>query len=174
MAAPGVRAELVLGALQRRIGRESEAGAAHAYLRQRVHYEGGQRLMDPQERAVMMAWEGCAASRGTCERAWPEGARQSQMPSQSERRGRLARAHWDCLCWVDTAPFLHSSLAWHSVRPEQARKAEARAAVCRPLMEAHAHAVCAGQGDVLNVGFGLGPGGRGVCTAVAFLFPANH
>ena len=26
----------------------------------------------------------------------------------------------------------------------------------RPLMEAHAHAVCAGHGDVLNVGFGLG------------------
>lgn len=26
----------------------------------------------------------------------------------------------------------------------------------RPLMEAHAHAVCAGQGNVLNVGFGLG------------------
>lgn len=27
---------------------------------------------------------------------------------------------------------------------------------CRPLMEAHAHAVASSGGDVLNVGFGLG------------------
>ena len=27
---------------------------------------------------------------------------------------------------------------------------------CRPLMEAHAHAICSSGGDVLNVGFGLG------------------
>jgi hypothetical protein len=36
-----VRAELVLGALQRKLTREGEAGAAHAYLQQRVRYEGG-------------------------------------------------------------------------------------------------------------------------------------
>ena len=27
---------------------------------------------------------------------------------------------------------------------------------CRPLMEAHAHAICSSGGDVLNVGFGMG------------------
>ena len=28
--------------------------------------------------------------------------------------------------------------------------------MCRPLMEAHAHAICSSGGDVLNVGFGMG------------------
>ena len=31
-----------------------------------------------------------------------------------------------------------------------------RCCACRPLMEAHAHAICSSGGDVLNVGFGMG------------------
>ena len=31
-----------------------------------------------------------------------------------------------------------------------------RPRACRPLMEAHAHAICSSGGDVLNVGFGMG------------------
>ena len=53
-----MRAELVLGALERKLGRPKQAADAATYLQQRVSYEGDQRLMDPQERAVMMAWEG--------------------------------------------------------------------------------------------------------------------
>ena len=57
--ATGVRAELVLGVLERKLGRAPEQ--AHEYLRQRLRYDGDQRLMDPGDKAVMMAWEGCAA-----------------------------------------------------------------------------------------------------------------
>lgn len=35
-------------------------------------------------------------------------------------------------------------------------RAHVHASMCRPLMEAHAHAICSSGGDVLNVGFGLG------------------
>ncbi|KAK9915910.1 hypothetical protein WJX75_005882 [Coccomyxa subellipsoidea] len=79
----GVRAEMVLGALERKLGKET-AGPSHDYLQQRLQYDAdSERLMDADDRAVMMAWEG-------------------------------------------------------------------------PLMEAHAHAVAASGGDILNVGFGLG------------------
>ncbi|BDA44371.1 Protein arginine N-methyltransferase 2 [Coccomyxa sp. Obi] len=79
----GVRAEMVLGALERKLGRDSSE-RSHGYLQQRLQYDAAsERLMDPDDKAVMMAWEG-------------------------------------------------------------------------PLMEAHAHAVAASGGDVLNVGFGLG------------------
>ena len=57
---PGVRAELVLGAAQR--GASATAGpAGNAFLRQRLSYDG-ERLLDEQQRGVMMAWEGGAPS----------------------------------------------------------------------------------------------------------------
>lgn len=59
---PGVRAELVLGALERKLGQKESAGPSHEYLQQRLQYDAAsERLMDPEDRAVMMAWEGCAS-----------------------------------------------------------------------------------------------------------------
>lgn len=40
----------------------------------------------------------------------------------------------------------------------------------KPLMEAHARAVCAGGGDILNVGFGMGL----VDTAIQSYQPVSH
>lgn len=52
----GVRAELVLGAAQR--GASATAGLSNnAFLQQRLAYDG-EKLLDEQERGVMMAWEG--------------------------------------------------------------------------------------------------------------------
>ena len=53
----GMRAELVLGALERSLGKR-ETAAQHQYLQQRLLYDAGERLMDAEDRAVMMAWEG--------------------------------------------------------------------------------------------------------------------
>ena len=53
----GMRAELILGALERSLGKR-ETGAQHQYLQQRLQYDAGGRLMDAEDRAVMMAWEG--------------------------------------------------------------------------------------------------------------------
>lgn len=54
----GVRAEMVLGALERKLGKEA-AGPSHEYLQQRLQYDAAsERLMDADDRAVMMAWEG--------------------------------------------------------------------------------------------------------------------
>jgi hypothetical protein len=51
-----VRAELVLGAAQR--GASATAGPANnAFLQQRLSYDGD-KLLDEQQRGVMMAWEG--------------------------------------------------------------------------------------------------------------------
>jgi protein arginine N-methyltransferase 2 len=58
---PGIRAELVLGALERKVGQASTS-APHEYLQQRLQYDGEERLMDADDKAVMMAWEGCAGS----------------------------------------------------------------------------------------------------------------
>lgn len=46
--------------------------------------------------------------------------------------------------------------------------------VHRPLMEAHAHAVAASGGDVLNVGFGLGLVDEVWCPCLTSLFPTPH
>ena len=52
----GVRAELVLGAAQR--GASATAGPGNnAFLQQRLSYDG-EKLLDEQQRGVMMAWEG--------------------------------------------------------------------------------------------------------------------
>jgi hypothetical protein len=53
-----VRAELVLGAAQR--GASATAGpAGNAFLQQRLSYDG-EKLLDEQQRGVMMAWEGAS------------------------------------------------------------------------------------------------------------------
>ncbi len=59
MSGTGMRAELILGALERSLGKR-ETGAQHQYLQQRLQYDAGERLMDAEDRAVMMAWEECA------------------------------------------------------------------------------------------------------------------
>ena len=56
-ACAGMRAELVLGALERKLGRQP-AAPQHQYLQQRLRYDATERLMDAEDRAVMMAWEG--------------------------------------------------------------------------------------------------------------------
>ena len=56
-ACAGMRAELVLGALERKLGRQL-AAPQHQYLQQRLQYDAAERLMDAENRAVMMAWEG--------------------------------------------------------------------------------------------------------------------
>ncbi|CAK0737367.1 hypothetical protein CVIRNUC_000900 [Coccomyxa viridis] len=53
----GMRAELVLGALERKLGGQPPA-PQHQYLQQRLQYDAEERLMDAEDRAVMMAWEG--------------------------------------------------------------------------------------------------------------------
>jgi hypothetical protein len=53
----GMRAELVLGALERKLGQRGVA-SQHRYLQQRLQYDADERLMDSEDRAVMMAWEG--------------------------------------------------------------------------------------------------------------------
>ena len=55
-----MRAELVLGALERKLGQQPTA-PQHQYLQQRLHYDAAERLMDAEDRAVMMAWEGVSA-----------------------------------------------------------------------------------------------------------------
>ena len=68
----GVRAELVLNALERKLGQSSSAAAAHEYLQSRVQYDpsGSERLMDPEDRAVMMAWEGYVPPTKMSRTAW--------------------------------------------------------------------------------------------------------
>ena len=52
---------MVLGALERKVGRDS-LERSHGYLQQRLQYDAAsERLMDPEDKAVMMAWEGCAS-----------------------------------------------------------------------------------------------------------------
>ncbi len=52
---------MVLGALERKLGRDSSE-RSHGYLQQRLQYDAAsERLMDPEDKAVMMAWEGCAS-----------------------------------------------------------------------------------------------------------------
>jgi hypothetical protein len=57
--APGCRAELLLGAVERKT-HDGVPGSIpeHGYLQQRAEYEGEGRLMDEGGGAVMMAWEG--------------------------------------------------------------------------------------------------------------------
>ncbi len=52
-----MRAELVLAALERKLGQPG-AASQHQYLQQRLQYDADERLMDSEDRAVMMAWEG--------------------------------------------------------------------------------------------------------------------
>jgi len=52
-----MRAELILGALERKLGKQ-ETVLQHQYLNQRLQYDADERLMDSEDRAVMMAWEG--------------------------------------------------------------------------------------------------------------------
>lgn len=50
---------MVLGALERKLGRDSSE-QSHGYLQQRLQYDAAsEKLMDPEDKAVMMAWEGC-------------------------------------------------------------------------------------------------------------------
>jgi hypothetical protein len=72
MPCKGVRAEMVLGALERKLGKEA-AGPSHDYLQQRLQYDAdSERLMDADDRAVMMAWEGCASYHPLpCPVLWP-------------------------------------------------------------------------------------------------------
>ena len=56
-ASAGMRAELVLGALERKLGQRG-AAPQHQYLQQRLQYDADEWLMDSEHRAVMMAWEG--------------------------------------------------------------------------------------------------------------------
>ena len=59
-APAGIRAELILAAMDRRAG--TLAGPSnHGYLRERVRYDGD-RLLDEGGRGVMMAWEGEAVA----------------------------------------------------------------------------------------------------------------
>ena len=55
-----MRAELLLGAIERRDGREEEKERSAAYLQQPLQYgtggDGAEVLLD-QEQAVMMEWE---------------------------------------------------------------------------------------------------------------------
>lgn len=52
---------MVLRALDRKLGKEA-SGPSHEYLQQRLQYDAdSERLMDADDRAVMMAWEGCAS-----------------------------------------------------------------------------------------------------------------
>lgn len=49
---------MVLGTLERKLGRDS-LERSHGYLQQRLKYDAAsERLMDPEDKAVMMAWEG--------------------------------------------------------------------------------------------------------------------
>lgn len=52
----------MLGALERKLGQAASQSSSHEYLQQRVQYDGDQRLMDREDKAVMMAWEGCATA----------------------------------------------------------------------------------------------------------------
>ncbi len=56
----GVRAELLLGAIERSGGREDEKSSSASYLQQPLQYgiggDGAEVLLD-QEHAVMMEWE---------------------------------------------------------------------------------------------------------------------
>lgn len=91
----GMQAELILGVVARREKKVGE-GAEKPYLQQRVEYSEG-KLLDEENKGVMMAWE-------------------------------------------------------------------------NPLMAAHAKAICATGGHVLNVGFGMGL----VDTAIQSHHPASH
>ncbi|KAG0586277.1 hypothetical protein KC19_2G078200 [Ceratodon purpureus] len=91
----GMQAELILGVVARQ-ERKVEEGAEKPYLQQRVEYSEG-KLLDEENKGVMMAWE-------------------------------------------------------------------------NPLMAAHAKAICANGGHVLNVGFGMGL----VDTAIQSHNPASH
>jgi protein arginine N-methyltransferase 2 len=91
----GMQAELILGVVARREKKVGE-GAEKPYLQQRVEYSEG-KLLDEENKGVMMAWE-------------------------------------------------------------------------NPLMAAHAKAICATGGHVLNVGFGMGL----VDSAIQSHHPASH
>ena len=58
----GIRAELILAAVDRRAG--TLAGPSnHGYLAERLHYDD-QKLLDADSRGVMMAWEGAPIPQG--------------------------------------------------------------------------------------------------------------
>ncbi|KXZ55008.1 hypothetical protein GPECTOR_3g171 [Gonium pectorale] len=155
-----VQAELVLGALQRRmqVGAPSSAAANSDYLQQKLVYRGEQ-LLDADGEAVMMGWERPLMLRHA-ELICP-GARQQQEPAgqQQEQQG-------------EGAPEPSGREEDSSTGPASTSAAEQRTAGLPEASGREASALRAGRGGghVLNVGFGLGI----IDTAIQSHHPARH
>ncbi|KAG2430741.1 hypothetical protein HYH02_013580 [Chlamydomonas schloesseri] len=160
-----VQAELVLGALHRRmqVGSPSSSAAANSdYLSQKLVYRGEQ-LLDADGEAVMMGWERPLMLRHA-ELICPNARNKHEAAEAAAEEATVAQARTEAASQAAEAAQAVAAMA-----VTEAAKAEAG-----PSSQAAAAAAAGGKrrkgGHVVNVGFGLGI----VDTAIQSHRPDRH